>query len=65
MTSNREAVRVPEQSVESSASAVEGAAIADGALAAIGISIIISTLASGAGLAAVRRSLLQRPRRLE
>ena len=54
MTSNREAVRVPEQSVESSASAVEWAAIAGGALAAIGISIIISTLASGAGLAAVR-----------
>jgi hypothetical protein len=38
MTSNREAVRVPEQSVESSASAVEWAAIAGGALAAIGIS---------------------------
>src|SRR3984893_1585242 len=52
MTSNREAVRVPEQSVESSASAVEWAAIAGGALAAIGISIIISPLASGAGTAA-------------
>ncbi len=38
MTSNREAVRVPEQSVESSASAVEWGAIAGGALAAIGIS---------------------------
>jgi len=37
-TSNREAVRVPEQSVESSASAVEWGAIAGGALAAIGIS---------------------------
>jgi hypothetical protein len=47
VTSNREAVRVPEQSVESSASAVEWAAIAGGALAAIGVSIIISTLASG------------------
>jgi hypothetical protein len=54
MTSNREAVRVPERSVESSASAVEWAAIAGGALAAIGISIILFTLGSGGGLAVVR-----------
>ena len=53
VTSN-EIGRVAERSVESSASAVEWAAIAGGALGAIGISIIISTLASGAGLAAVR-----------
>jgi len=53
MTS-KQAVRVPEQSVESSASAVEWAAIAGGALAAIGISFILFTLASGAGLATVR-----------
>jgi hypothetical protein len=53
VTSN-EVGRVAERSVESSASAVEWAAIAGGALGAIGISIIISTLASGAGLAAVR-----------
>ena len=46
--------RVPEASVESSASAVEWPAIAAGALAAVGVSIIISTLASGAGLAWVR-----------
>jgi len=46
--------RVAEASVESSASAVEWPAIAAGALAAVGVSIIISTLASGAGLAWVR-----------
>ena len=46
--------RVAEPSVESSASAVEWSAITAGALAAIGVSIIISTLASGAGLAWVR-----------
>jgi hypothetical protein len=46
--------RVPEQSVESSASAVEWAAIAGGALAAIGVSIILFTLVSGVGLAAIR-----------
>jgi hypothetical protein len=52
--SRNEVGRVPERAVESSASAVEWAAIAGGALAAIGISIILFTLASGAGLAAVR-----------
>lgn len=52
--SRNEVGRVPERAVESSASAVEWAAIAGGALAAIGISIILFTLASGTGLAAVR-----------
>jgi hypothetical protein len=52
--SRNEAGRVPERAVESSASAVEWAAIAGGALAAIGLSIILFTLASGTGLAAVR-----------
>jgi hypothetical protein len=42
---------VPEQSVESSASGVEWAAITAGALAAVGISIILFTLGSGLGLA--------------
>src|SRR4029079_7475007 len=46
--------RVAEPSVESSASAVEWPAIAAGALAAIGVSIIISTLATGAGLASIK-----------
>jgi hypothetical protein len=45
---------VPERAVESPASAVEWGAIAGGALAAIGISIIVFTLGSGFGLAAVR-----------
>lgn len=54
VVSKNEVGRVAERSVESSASAVEWAAIAGGALAAIGISIILFTLASGAGLAAVR-----------
>src|SRR6185295_10990142 len=45
-----DAVRVPEQSVESSASAVEWAAIVGGALGAVGISIILFTLGSGLGL---------------
>jgi len=48
-----EAVRVPEQSVESSASAVEWAAIVGGALGAVGISIILFTLGSGLGLSTV------------
>ena len=42
---------VPEQSVESSASGVEWAAITAGALAAVGVSIILFTLGSGLGLA--------------
>jgi hypothetical protein len=46
-----EAEAVPEQSVESSASGVEWAAITAGALAAVGISIILFTLGSGLGLA--------------
>ena len=50
ITTKSEAVRVPEQSVESSASAVEWAAIVGGALAAVGISIILFTLGSGLGL---------------
>jgi MFS family permease len=48
-----EAVRVPEQSVESSASAVEWAAIVGGALGAVGVSIILFTLGSGLGLSSV------------
>jgi hypothetical protein len=50
ITTKSEAVRVPEQSVESSASAVEWAAIVGGALGAVGISIILFTLGSGLGL---------------
>ena len=53
ITTKSEAVRVPEQSVESSASAVEWAAIVGGALAAVGISIILFTLGSGLGLSTV------------
>src|SRR5436190_4108117 len=48
-----EAVRVPEQAVESSATAVEWAAIVGGALGAVGISIILFTLGSGLGLSTV------------
>ena len=48
-----EAVRVPEQSVESSASAVEWAAIVGGALGAVGISIILFSLGSGLGVSTV------------
>jgi len=46
--------RVPETSVESSASAVEWTAITAGALGAIGITIILLTLGSGAGIAVAR-----------
>ena len=53
ITTKSEAVRVPEQSVESSASAVEWAAIVGGAIAAIGITIILFTLGSGLGLSTV------------
>jgi hypothetical protein len=49
-----EAVRVAERSVESSASAVEWPAIVGGALGAIGITIILFTLAAGTGLSTVR-----------
>lgn len=45
--------RVPEASVESSAAAVEWAAITGGALAAIGITIILLALGPGLGLATV------------
>ena len=45
-----EAEFVPEQSVQSSASGVEWAAITGGALAAVGVSIILFTLGSGLGL---------------
>ena len=48
-----DAVRVAEQSVESSASAVEWSAIVGGALGAVGISIILFTLGSGLGLSTV------------
>ena len=44
---------VPEASVESSASAVEWSAVTAGALAALGLTIILTTLASGLGLATV------------
>jgi MFS family permease len=44
---------VAEQSVESSASAVESAAIVAGALGAVGVSIILFTLGSGLGLSTV------------
>ena len=46
-----EAESVPEQSVESSASGVEWAAIMAGALATVGVSIILFTLGSGLELA--------------
>ena len=54
VASRNEVGRVPERAVESSASAVEWAAIAGGALAAIGLSIILFTLGSGLGLAVAR-----------
>jgi len=47
------ATRVPEQSVESSASAVEWAAIVGGAVGAIGLSIIMFSLGAGLGLSSV------------
>jgi hypothetical protein len=45
--------RVPEASVESSAAAVEWAAITGGALAAIGVTIILLAFGPGLGLATV------------
>ena len=45
--------RVPEQSVESSASGMEWGAITGGALGAIGVSIILFTLGSALGLSSV------------
>jgi hypothetical protein len=53
MSPTTEATRVPEKSVESSASAVEWAAIVGGALGAVGLSILMFTLGSGLGLASV------------
>ena len=47
------AMRVEERSVESSASAVEWAAIFAGGVAAIGVTLILLTLGPGLGLAAV------------
>lgn len=44
---------VPERSVESSAAAVEWAAIFGGGIAAVGISIILFTLGAGLGLSSV------------
>ena len=49
----QEAARVSEKSVESSASAVEWAAIVGGALAAVGVTIVLFTLGPGLGLASV------------
>jgi hypothetical protein len=46
-----DAETVPEQSVESSAAGVEWAAITAGALAAVGVSIILFSLGSGLGFA--------------
>jgi hypothetical protein len=48
-----EVSNVPERSVESSAAAVEWAAIIGGAVAAVGISIILFTLGAGFGLSNV------------
>jgi hypothetical protein len=45
--------RVPEQSVESSASGMEWSAITGGALGAVGVSIILFTLGSALGLSSV------------
>ena len=53
MTTDTSVNRVAEQSVESSASAVEWGAIIGGAFGAIGISIILFTLGSGIGLSTV------------
>jgi hypothetical protein len=53
MATNEIPTRVPEASVESSATAVEWAAITGGALAAIGITIILLALGPGLGLATV------------
>ena len=53
MTNIDEGVMVAEQSVESSASAVEWAAIFGGALAAFGVTIILFTLGPGLGLTTV------------
>ena len=41
---------VPEQSVESSATGVEWAAITAGALAAVGVSVVLFSLGSGLGI---------------
>jgi hypothetical protein len=53
MTMTTTTERVPEASVESSASAVEWGAIAGGALAAVAISIVLISLGSGLGLSTV------------
>jgi hypothetical protein len=53
MAVKNEAVRVPEASVESSDTGVEWAAISAGALAAVGVSIILVTFGPGVGLATV------------
>ncbi len=53
MALQNESVRVPEAAVESSSTAVEWGAIAAGALAAVGISIIFLSLGPGIGLSTV------------
>ena len=53
MTKLKSASRVEEQSVESSASAVEWGAIFAGGVAAMGVTVILLTLGPGLGLAAV------------
>jgi hypothetical protein len=53
MAPKHEAARVVEASVESSDAAVEWTAITAGALAAVGVSIILITLGPGIGLATV------------
>lgn len=53
MTKIESATRVEERSVESSASAVEWAAISAGGVAAMGITLILLTLGPGFGLTAV------------
>ena len=46
-------VRVPEAAVESSSTAVEWGAITAGAVAAVGVTLILVTLGSGIGLSNV------------
>jgi MFS family permease len=53
MAATSEALRVPEQAMESAAAAVEWAAIVGGALGAVGVTIIMFTLGSGLGLSTV------------
>jgi hypothetical protein len=61
MAPKGEGTRVVEASVESSASAVEGGAITAGALAAVGVSIILTTFGPGMGLATLSAWYLSGP----